>query len=330
MFTLEISIFTELYIHAMVRRLIISTVILIASAISLEASIKPSGTYLFAVHDSQELYLDYYAAAPGSKTEANGTAKPTILFAFGGGFICGSRDEKFYLPWFEKLTQNGYSVVSIDYRLGLKGVKKMGVAQANLLRRAIFMGVEDMFSATAWLLEHGAELGIDPNNIVVSGSSAGAIISLQSTYEIANRTRCTKVLPEGYTYAGVMSFAGAVFSTKGKLKFQNPPCPTLLFHGTADQIVEYSQIKVLNIGFFGSNKVAERYAKYCIDYTFYRHLDHGHEIASVMNEETTWPKEIDFLENVVCGKREGTLDTTINSTWIKYTKGTAADLYKKN
>lgn len=313
----------------MKRRLILSTVMLLVSVFSLQAKLQPTGTYLFAVKDSQELYLDYYAAAPGSETTVNGVQKPTVLFAFGGGFIIGSRNADYYDSWFTHLTQNGYSVVSIDYRLGLVGVSKMGVAQANLLHKAIMMGVEDLFSATSWLLEHDSELGIDARNIVISGSSAGAIISLQGEYELVNRTKTAKVLPADFNYAGVMSFAGAIFSTNGKLKFRNPPCPTLLFHGTADQIVEYSQIKVLWTGFFGSDKVAERYAKFGHDYYFYRHLDHGHEIASVMDEETTFPKEMDFLENVVCGGAKGTVDTEINSTWIKYSKGKAADLYKK-
>lgn len=325
----NIHIFTGQILENMTRKILLSVLIFLVSFVSLDARLSPTGTYKFAENGSQELYLDFYAAAPGSATEVNGVKKPTILFAFGGGFMTGTRDDKFYDNWFTMLTQSGYSVVSIDYRLGLKGVTKMGTAQAGLLRKAIYMGVEDMFSATAWLAAHDKELGIDAGNMVVSGSSAGAIISLQCVYEIANRTKYTKVLPDGFNYAGVMSFAGAIFSTKGKLRFKNTPCPTLLFHGTADKVVEYSQIKVLNIGFFGSDKVAERYARAGIDYTFWRHLDHGHEIASVMAEEDTWKKETDFLENVVCGGRRGTVDQVINSTWIKYTKGTAADLYKK-
>ena len=78
-------------------------------------------TYKFATRDTLDLYLDVYAPAPGSETTFEGHVKPTVMFVFGGGFIGGRRDGEFQKAWFERLSKAGYGVVSIDYRLGMKG-----------------------------------------------------------------------------------------------------------------------------------------------------------------------------------------------------------------
>ena len=88
-------------------------------------------TYQFATRDTLNLYLDVYEPAPGSQTTFEGHAKPTILFVFGGGFIKGERSNAFQRAWFTRLNQAGYGVVSIDYRLGMKGFK---VEKACLVR----------------------------------------------------------------------------------------------------------------------------------------------------------------------------------------------------
>ena len=286
--------------------------------------IRPSATYMYVRNDTTSLCLDIYDPAPGSETVIDGKSKPTVLFAFGGGFMSGSRNSPSYLPWFRTLTEHGYRVVSIDYRLGLKG---MGVAQAGLLRKAIMMGTEDMIDATRWLILNGSALGIDADNIVLAGSSAGAIISLQCVYELYNRTRMVRDLPRDFKYAGVMSYSGAIFSTKGKIRFKEPPCPVLLFHGTADGIVPYSQIKVLWVGFFGTDMIAQRLDRFGYDHAVYRHLNHGHEISWHMSDLTD--ETFDFLENVVCRGRGGIIDKEVDSNWIEYTTGSAADIYRK-
>ena len=37
--------------------------------------------------------------------------------------MMGARNEDYMLPWYKMLTDNGYKVVAIDYRLGMKGRK---------------------------------------------------------------------------------------------------------------------------------------------------------------------------------------------------------------
>lgn len=264
---------------------------------------EPDGTYMFVQRDTCELFLDLYKESAGSITTFEGKEKPTIVFMFGGGFVGGRRDDDHYKGWFKMLNDNGYKVISIDYRLGLKGVNSVGVAQVNVLDNAIHMAVEDLFSATNFIIENAEELDLDPYNLVVSGSSAGAISVMQAEYEIANRTSWAQVLPEDFDYAGVMSFAGAILSRQGKIRYAKAPAPTLMLHGTADKVVPYKQIAFFNLGFYGGGRLVERFRKFGLNYNMYHYEDNGHEIAGAMYSSLDF--QISFLENnVILGEKK--------------------------
>ena len=299
----------------MIKKLLIIAAITMAgitSEITLAQvhSITPDGTYLYAKRDTCDLFLDVYEPLKGSETAAYGKEKPTVIFMFGGGFIHGTRDDVDYHKWFRQMTENGYRVISIDYRLGLKGSNKVGVAQVNVLDKAIHMAVEDLFSATTFILENADQFGVKSDNIVISGSSAGAISVMQAEYEIANQTKWASVLPAGFNYAGVMSFSGAILSREGKVDFKNDPCPTLMLHGTSDELVPYDQIKVFNLGFFGGGKLVERFKKYGLSYNMYHFVDYGHEIA--MSMETTLDLQIKFLETNVMQQKPRIVEAWIS------------------
>lgn len=264
--------------------------------------ISPDGTYLFETREDGDLFLDIYYPADGSQTAIDGKAKPAILFMFGGGFIRGTRDDAGYHKWFKMLTDNGFKVISIDYRLGLKGSDKVGIAQVNVLDKAIHWAVEDLFSATNYIIKNADRLSVDPTNIVISGSSAGAISVMQAEYELCNQTKWTSGLPEVFRYAGVMSFSGAILSREGEVDYARMPVPTLMLHGTADELVNYNQIKFFNLGFFGGGKLVKRFEKLRFNYNMYHFVGYGHEIASSM--ETTFDLQMRFIEtNVMQGKR---------------------------
>ncbi len=290
----------------MIKKLLIITLMAIAgigteAILAQEHSITPDGTFMYAKRDTCDLFMDVYDPAEGSIREAYGIEKPTVIFMFGGGFIHGTRDDADYHKWFRMMTENGYRVISIDYRLGLKGSDKVGVAQVNVLDKAIHLAVEDLFSATNFILDNADQFGVNPSNIVISGSSAGAISVMQAEYEIANETQWASVLPAGFNYAGVMSFSGAILSREGKVDFKKSPCPTLMLHGTSDELVPYDQIKVFNLGFFGGGKLVERFKKYGLNYNMYHFTDYGHEIAGSM--DTTLDLQLKFLETNVMQKK---------------------------
>ena len=315
--------------RSILKTLISSLILLVGITIPSWAQDGPDATYIYAQRDTCTLYMDVYEPNKAETITAEGLEKPTIVFMFGGGFIAGERNNKSYLKWFNEMKRDGYRIVSIDYRLGLKGSRKVGIAQVNVLDRAIHMAVEDLFSATNFLIENAEELGINPENIVISGSSAGAITVMQAEYEISNRTSWAQVLPEGFNYAGVMSFAGAILSREGKVNYKERPCPTLMLHGTADGLVPYKQIAFFNLGFFGGGKLVKRFEKFGFNYNMYHFIDYGHEVAGSM--ETTTDLQKKFLECNVMRKKERIIEAWISDpdVWKGYGPQSRKELYHK-
>lgn len=287
---------------------IMASAMAIASSAALSAR-EPDGSFLYAHKDSCDLFFDFYRASGDS-------AKATVIYAFGGGFKEGSRDQKYFTPWFDELNANGYNVVSIDYRLGLKDVKGAGVNMkfAESLEGAIRLAVEDLFSATAYLLENAEGLGIDTSRLVISGSSAGAITVLQAEWEICNRHKIAEMLPAGFNYAGVMAFSGAIFSREGAVRYASEPCPTALFHGTADKIVPYGQFALFKMRFAGSNVLAKTMLGSGYSCNVFRFKDRGHEIASSMMPNLE--EELLFLDRNVCRGERRIVDATIDDPSI--------------
>lgn len=276
------------------------------SAKSLPAS---DATYLFAQRDSCDLCLDVY--------EPSGKAKASVIFVFGGGFITGSRDSKEAREWFGELIANGYRVISIDYRLGLKGFHGAGLNRRFIeaTRNAIDMAVEDLFSATAFIIENSAEIGIDPSSLVVSGSSAGAITAMQAEWEICNGGELAGILPEDFNYAGVISFSGALYNYEGGPVYAKEPCPTLMFHGTGDKIVPYDRIKMGKLYFGGSKSLATAFQKNGFNYNIYRFKGNDHGIAGSMMRNIN--EELRFLETNVLKGEKRIIDATVSDPGLK-------------
>ena len=266
-------------------------------------------THLYAVKGADSLYLDHYIAP----VEGN---RPCMMFVFGGGFAAGHRDNKLYTQYFEFLTKQGFDVVSIDYRLGLKNLGKSAGDfsirdMIGTITNAINIAVEDLFSATLFVIDKAEEWQIDTANIVTSGSSAGAITVLQAEQNICNRTARAAVLPAGFNYAGVISFAGAVFSTDGNPKWNNQPAPIMLFHGTADRQVPYDKATMLRVGFFGSKFLSDEFTKQGWSHWFYTINYDSHNVAgSPMFDNHN--EILTFLRDFALARRPLTIKTDEN------------------
>ncbi|MBR4478711.1 MAG: alpha/beta hydrolase [Bacteroidales bacterium] len=301
------------------RKFMAATAVIVAIACAGSAAcqaqdlLKPDETFLFAERDSINLYMDVYYPADGSEMTVDGVNKPTILYVFGGGFKVGRKDTPTAREWFRLLTDEGFTVAAIDYRLGLKGVEGMG--SINDVYNAIQIAVEDLFSATKYILDNAEEVDIDPSSLVIAGSSAGAITVLQAEWELCNRMGSSVMLPKGFHYAGVMSFAGAIYSRQGTVRYHSEPAPHLLFHGTADRIVTYRQIHLLNHAFQGTKVLARIFKRNGYDYCVYRYDGNSHEIAACMYK--TFPEQLAWLETNIIGKEKRTIDATVNDPSIE-------------
>ncbi|MDE7069726.1 MAG: alpha/beta hydrolase [Alistipes sp.] len=243
-------------------------------------------TELYAVKGADSLYLDRYTVAVSDK----GQVRPCLLFVFGGGFVAGERDAEQYLPFFEHMVERGYDVVSIDYRLGLKKVVEAGdlSPEAMMLGMAqtVAMAVEDLYDATAFVVERAQEWGVDASQIVACGSSAGAVTVLRGEYDLCNDALMAQLhLPEGFRYAGIVSFAGAIFEMDKQLVWKSAPAPMMLFHGDADSNVPYDVIRERGVGFFGSKYIAGQLRRMEAPYYFYSVEGASHLIATTPMDE---------------------------------------------
>lgn len=279
----------------------------------------------FATRDTCTLSMDIYF--PKDDKEKH----PCVLFVYGGGFIQNNQKEASVRRYCRRLADAGFVAVATDYRLGLKGVKNSSLmTMADNLDRAIQLSTEDLFSAVEYLITYADELCIDPSQIILAGSSAGAITVLQADYELGNRTQLAAAMPADFRFAGVISFSGAIFSRKGKCKWTvQPPAPTLFLHGTSDELVTYNKIQVFNLGFFGTNQLVERFEKFDYPYMCIRFENRYHEVAAFMNG--FFNQTVGFIEQFVFNKKNWQVDVTFTDPDFDLAKPwafTPKDLYK--
>lgn len=283
-------------------------------------------TYAFVERDST-LYLDVWTP------EVPRSDKACVVALFGGGFVIGERDDELQTSIAQLLTARGYTVVSPDYRLGLKDSALVAshrkLTQINdLFQQVVEMATEDCVAAVAWVVAHAGELDINPERIVLTGCSAGAITVLQTDYSRANGLPQAAVLPEGWRPAAVVPYSGAIMS-KGKPKYKSAPAPTMLMHGTKDKIVAYKKFpSLLSHALYGPATLFKCFKKQGFPVWMVGFEGVGHEVASFL------PGSVDlfcgFVEQVFNGRRT-TLEATMHDEKLKptkWTKMTVIDLYR--
>ena len=183
------------------------SLLFVLSCFTLTTTAQSITTYPYAQRDTGYLQLDFYT--PESPKEGN----PLIVYIFGGGFSVGERNSNQNMNNCKLYQQEGYYVAAIDYRLGIKGINKF---TPQTVENAIKYGVEDCVDAINFLYNNAEKLNINTSQIYLLGSSAGAIISLQTDYFRANNHEITAHLPNNFTFAGIISYSGAIYRHHGK------------------------------------------------------------------------------------------------------------------
>lgn len=188
----------------------------------------------------QALLMDIYE--PEGDSLRN---RPVLLYIHGGAFYFGDKENSLQEAFVDYFVEKGYVVASMNYRLGTsisEGTKA--------IEKAIYSGVQDQRAALRYLINNRKQLGIDPNQIYLVGNSAGGIISLTTTFmnndelflsihkdweNFGPLDPSNDKLDPDFRIAGLVSLWGAVVDTK--IIDTDTPIPTLLFHGTADDLV---------------------------------------------------------------------------------------------
>lgn len=97
--------------------------------------------------------------------EGDGT-HPVIVLVHGGGFMFGDQRMEIIQPVIQAGVENGYAVVSVDYR-------KSGEA-------AFPAALSDVKAAVRFVRANAEEYGFDTDNITIWGESAGAYLALMT------------------------------------------------------------------------------------------------------------------------------------------------------
>lgn len=176
-------------------------------------------TYTYSTKGGIDLELDFYPAV---------NPESTLIFVHGGGFYSGTRKDANIMHFCDSLSKAGVNAVNISYRLHLLGQSFHCDQPIENKIRAIELAAEDIISATDWLVSHFEELQIDPQKIVLMGSSAGAEAALYAKYNLGSTH-----------YSALISCAGAA-TDLSKITLDTG-IPTLMFHGTCDALVPYHQ-----------------------------------------------------------------------------------------
>lgn len=272
-------------------------IIAVIIALGLQAAEKQ--TFVYDIADADTLRMDVYAA-----TASSSEPSPAVIFAFGGGFSHGSRDDARYLPMFNFLADNGVKVVSVDYRTALAKIDPTDISDpydfAVALRSAIQTAVLDFTHATTYVAAHADEWGIDPAAIFAAGSSAGAITVLQTQYQNCNQNEAVEILHPAFRYAGVISMAGAIFND-GLLRWRRMPAPMLLFHGDADSNVPYDRATAGTFGLWGSKRIVESINGAGVPYTFWTIAGANHSVA-ISPMDNHCGDILDWIRSVVQGR----------------------------
>lgn len=115
-------------------------------------------TFTTTSSDGAEVELWWFT--PGEEPGGgNGSAVgPAVVHAHGGGMIAG--DVALFAPYIaEQVAGSGVPHLSVDYRRAPEAAGSLPG--------------DDVYAGLSWLVEHAADLGVDPARIAVMGESAG-------------------------------------------------------------------------------------------------------------------------------------------------------------
>jgi acetyl esterase/lipase len=170
-----------------------------------------------------DLLLDIYEPAGDTADR-----RPVFVFLFGGGFVMGNKELE-PRAYCNLMARRGYVSVAISYRLN----------QGDIYRDGIPAAVADARQAVAWLRQHADEYRLDPDRIVIGGSSAGAITSLFVAYTDWS-------LEPGEPpsdVAAVLDLWGGLYTEVRQMEAGEPPLA--IIHGTEDTVVSFSEAERL-------------------------------------------------------------------------------------
>lgn len=194
---------------------------------------------------NQDLKLDLYE--PAGDTLAK---RPLLLFAFGGGFVVGSKEDADIQAVCDSFASRGFVTAAINYRLGVN------VASTSSGERAVWRGAQDYSAAIRYFKEFADSFRIDTNYIFAGGVSAGSFSLLHcqyatdaqrpastfgSSFPVAPDLGCKDCSGNNYAHSSSVKAAINCWGAIGDTAWfdAQDSVPLISFHGDIDAIVPY-------------------------------------------------------------------------------------------
>lgn len=173
--------------------------------------------------------------------------RPLVMLIHGGAFYIGSKESACEKALATSLAKRGYLVASIDYRIGFK-------LTPGDIELSAYRAIQDANAALRFLAHNAKGLGIDPNQVYIGGTSAGAVASLNTAF-MKNDERPERIVEanlegklgkieesgnkytETFNIKAVVNMWGAVADVNIIDRDEN--ISVLSIHGTADDIVPF-------------------------------------------------------------------------------------------
>lgn len=136
-----------------------------------------------AVTLSMDIYL------PKCEDSTHIGERPLMIWVHGGAFLSGSKDDNSIQQLCKAFAQRGYVTASIGYRLGFvaddnqwqcnfPNYSCLFAADSSEWGRAYYRAIQDVKGGLRFLVNRKEAYKIDPQNIFISGESAGAFTAL--------------------------------------------------------------------------------------------------------------------------------------------------------
>lgn len=206
--------------------------------------------------NGKSLQLDMYI--PKNLTKP----APLLVFIHGGAWAHGKRSD--YLTYLIPFAQQGYITATVSYRL------------VNDSTNTYPACAEDIRDAVQWFFRNGEKYGYNPDKIALIGGSAGGHLSLLGAYGwhpfaekqdsvVTPQHKIKAVVdiygpydlttPYSHTHRLVTRLIGHSYEERPDLYREASPMsfldktdpPTLILHGTADNLVPISQSDTLKV-----------------------------------------------------------------------------------
>lgn len=245
--------------------------------------------------------------------------RPLIIFAHGGSFISGSKEtDNAIVDLCNRFARMGYVTASINYTLGFDAFPPNPESAA----RTVVRSVHEMKAAVRYFRKDAATINlfrIDPDNVFVGGSSAGAFIALHLAY-----VDQPSEIPAGVDTTGLNGLEGIcgnpgypsdakiVINLCGALGdtawMRGNTTPVVSVHGTNDNVVPYGSAIINFLGTFpvmevdGSASIYEQAQKLGIHSALLTFNGDGHvpyqTNTAKMNQTAAFVR--DFIYDYMC------------------------------